>query len=572
MVFWLAFIGLNFLFFTIPYLLNFKNEPNPFSFLSGNFSVRKLIVFIIQKPTSDPWRIYFEYSLFILFCVFFSWKAPFLSYIGSLIASFGFVVIAYSGVMLYVFNNVPVIKSDLEFAKTGVSILYKKKYFLYTALILFLVAIFFFFHWTTGYLINHSSPPSKITIVIAAIAIILLGTRNVFKYEYNRLHYRNVLFVGVYLWRNFKVSNSYNFLFDVDEAYFEKFNIYKDVKLKSKKPNIKIFSVESYGSLAHLMPDTAKVIQKTLADYSEVFKKKKISLATGISLPPIFAGGSWLSYSSFLYGLKVDSKVLHNLLYSKLTTFQKYQSLLHFMSDQGYTNYSLMPLEYNRDELIDWSLIQQNLQYDVGIEWTSLDYVGQKCSYLLRTSPPDQYSLNKADQIITNNQKTPHSLFYSTLNSHTPFNTPIDIVPDWKSLNNTPFETATNEKNKFDKYTLAINYQLKNLFDFIEKDEDPDTIYVLFGDHQPPGITKTAMGSSTPVHIICKNKELTLPFLREGFNEGLVPENPAHTNIKHEGFFSLFMQGLNMAYGEDSNLDLPYLPNGIQLMVDKILP
>lgn len=127
MVFWLAFIGLNFLFFTIPYLLNFKNEPNPFSFLSGNFSVRKLIVFIIQKPSSDPWRIYFEYSLFILFCVFFSWKAPFLSYIGSLIASFGFVVIAYSGVMLYVFNNVPVIKSDLEFAKTGVSILYKKK-------------------------------------------------------------------------------------------------------------------------------------------------------------------------------------------------------------------------------------------------------------------------------------------------------------------------------------------------------------------------------------------------------------------------------------------------------------
>lgn len=569
MTFWLAFLGLNFLFFTIPYLLNFKNEPNPFTFLSGNFTVRKLIVFIIQKPTSDPWRVYFEYSLFILLCLFFSWKAPYLSYIGSLIASFGFVVIAYSGVMLYVFNNIPVIKSDIEFAKTGVSILYKKKYYLYAAIILFLLGILLFFHWTTGYLINHSSPPSKIAIVVSAIVIILLGTRNVFKYEYNRLHYRNVLFVGVYLWRNFKVSNSYNFLFDVDEAYFEKFNIYDKIKLKSAKPNIKIFSVESYGAIAHLNSGTANVIQKTLKEYAEVLEKKNYNLITGISLPPIFAGGSWLSYSSFLYGLKVDSKILHNLLYSKLKTFKKYNSLLHFFSGQGYTNYSLMPLEYHRDEIIDWSLIQQNLQYDIGIEWNSLEYVGQKCSYLLRTSPPDQYSLHKADDLISKNQNTPHSLFYSTLNSHTPFNTPIDIVPDWKSLNNTPFETVSKEKTQLDKYSLAINYQLKNIFNYIEKNEAQDTVYVLFGDHQPPGITKISMGSSTPVHIICKNKALTYPFLREGFNEGLIPENPAHTNIKHEGFFSLFMQGLNTAYGENSNLDLPYLPNGIQLLEDK---
>jgi len=260
----------------------------------------------------------------------------------------------------------------------------------------------------------------------------------------------------------------------------------------------------------------------------------------------------------------------YNLLFKSNSSFKYYQSLLSFLKSNGYKNYLLCPLGGGYNDKVDWEIVKRNFDADEFLDWKKMDYQGKKYKYLkMGYSPSDQYSIHKAHQIIEEDSVEPYSLFFSTLNSHMPFHSPSEIVEEWKDLNTTNENGVVEDDanlSLFDKYKKAINFQLSFVLDYInKKDNGDDTIYILFGDHQPPFITKREMGFSTPIHILSRNQEFLKIFDELSFNEGFYPQIQKDHLINHEGFYSLFMKGFNQAFGKVKNLDLPYMPNGVEL-------
>ena len=354
-------------------------------------------------------------------------------------------------------------------------------------------------------------------------------------------------------------------LSQIDLATGDKLCIYDGLDTNADS----LICIESYGAIVYRALDDFEEVKTMVSSYEEKIKAKGYGIASALSTPPMFAGGSWKSYTTFTYGMKIDDEVLYKMLFQNLEPFDHYDSLFHYLKQEGYTNYLLCPLGNYVDGQVDWNLIQKNFQSDVFLNWDKIDYKGAPVSFMeMMHSPPDQYSIHKAKEIIAKDNTDPHCLFFCSLNSHVPFNSPKEIVADWRSLDKTSElngTTGKDQKDFLERYKQAIKYQLDYVCDYILKQENENTIFVLFGDHQPPVITKEKMGFETPVHIIARDPDVVQHFLDNGFTEGLIPEDVEKTTLKHEGFYTLFMQALNKRFGANPSLKLPYLPTGVLL-------
>ncbi len=187
-----------------------------------------------------------------------------------------------------------------------------------------------------------------------------------------------------------------------------------------------------------------------------------------------------------------------------------------------------------------------------------LDFVGHIKSI------PDQYTVNYGLNYIEQIEQNPYCLFFISLNSHHPFHSPIESVKDWQSLNhpNSKFETTNSLNDLGEKYLKSIEYQLESYIDMITEKNDENTIFVIFGDHQPPVITHKQQGSSAPIHIISKDEQLIQSFYKYGFSKGLQVDPREHSPIRHEGFYSLFLKELSKKYAPESDIEIDYLPKG----------
>ncbi len=571
MTFWILLFIINIVFFLIPYLLNIREQasPIPFHLLSNKNRLNKTrLGQLYLRVSSDPFRIHYDFTIYILLCSFIGWNTNASHIIGGLIGGFGWILLIYSYAMCYIFKRAPSIKSNIEFAKTGILIIQRIKYGVFIGIFLIILLLFYSCYFFTKILLSAQPTADKIWIVSTALIISLPTFFKFFKTPYVKYHYRTSISAIGYLYRNFKYSNRYNVFLEKGKAHFESFNIYKDLKL-SKRPNIQIFSVESYGSVVLKDATIAPVVETIYERFEKCLTSKGYHVVTGLSESPVHTGGSWMSYSSFLYGFKINDNELYKLFFKQIQGFRAYQSLLHFLKKEGYFNYMLAPLEYGPGDPLDWEMLQNTFQYDDCLDFKKLDYKGKRWKWMnLINISPDQYSINKAYEIIQQEAKLPYSLFFGTLNSHHPYYTPSEVVENWKSLNQKrEIDSRATYGSLKERYTTAIKYQLESLEDYVTNYITDDAIIILYGDHQPMGLAKEAMGFETPIHIICKNDILLQPFLDKGFIKGFMPKSIEQSNMRHEGFYSLFMQGLNAAYGQEPDRKLPYLPNGIDFLV-----
>ena len=111
-------------------------------------------------------------------------------------------------------------------------------------------------------------------------------------------------------------------------------------------------------------------------------------------------------------------------------------------------------------------------------------------------------------------------------------------------------------------YFDAIEYQLRFLVDFVRKEENEQSIFILIGDHQPPRVARKADGFETPIHIISKDVDFINSFAEYGFGEGLRVQDNVEM-VKHESIYSMLMRALVANYGEDPTILPPYLPGGL---------
>jgi phosphoglycerol transferase MdoB-like AlkP superfamily enzyme len=237
------------------------------------------------------------------------------------------------------------------------------------------------------------------------------------------------------------------------------------------------------------------------------------------------------------------------------------------LHDQGYHTVWLSALEDDLSEQ-GWQKYTRLLAMDQLIRYKDLGYTGPR--YGWGPSAPDQWTLHYVQEELTQKIDRPLFFFTITQNSHYPFAPLPPLAEDWRALNQPGEQPEPVDPQTMRLITLRANYldaillELRLLTQWIIAVGDPNSIFVLIGDHQPPAVSRRADGYATPIHILSQDKAFVAAFGDYGFVSGMEVQNfqPA---LRHEGFYSLFMRLLLRRYGINQLAQPVYLPNGVEL-------
>lgn len=338
----------------------------------------------------------------------------------------------------------------------------------------------------------------------------------------------------------------------------------------ARKPHIYLIFVESYGSVLYQRPSFSEPYRTLLNQLNEQLQVNGWHIATALSEAPTWGGGSWLSYTSTLFGMRIDQHPHYLELLNKYQT-ERYPSLSATLHDQGYHTVWLSALEDNLSEQ-GWQRYTRLLAIDQLIRYKDLGFIGPR--YGWGPSPPDQWTLHWVQEELTPKIDRPLFFFTITQNSHYPFTPLPPLAEDWRALNQPGEQPEPVDPQTIRLTTLRANYleaillELRLLTHWIIDVGDPNSIFVLIGDHQPPAVSRRADGYATPIHILSQDKAFVAAFGDYGFVSGLKVQNlqPA---LRHEGFYSLFMRLLLRRYGINQLAQPLYLPNGVELTGDE---
>lgn len=331
-----------------------------------------------------------------------------------------------------------------------------------------------------------------------------------------------------------------------------------------QQPDIYLIFVESYGSVLYKRPDWRIAYEALLAALQQELAGEGWHAATALSDSPTWGGGSWMAYTSALFGLRIDN---HTEYLSLLEKYQEaaYPDLGRYLQSQGY--YATFVTSISRE--LRASDRQQYVNFygvDDWVDYSRLNYQGPR--YGWGPAPPDQYVLWYMEQELSKAPDQPAFLFYITQNSHYPWTPQPDLVADWQALNqpsedpSAPLPDQVSSVAKRRNYLSAVEYQLRFLTDFILRTGHDNAIYVLFGDHQPQQVSRRSDGFATPVHIISRDADFVEAWRDYGFVDGLAVQDSAPV-MRHEGFYSLFVRNLLASYGQGGKVLPAYLPDGI---------
>lgn len=341
-----------------------------------------------------------------------------------------------------------------------------------------------------------------------------------------------------------------------------------------RKPNIYLIFVESYGSILYTHPVFRPGYLALLDDLEAELTTAGWQGITALSTAPTWGGGSWLSYTSVLFGLRVDNHPQYLNLQERYQT-ERYPDLGTWLRNQGYT--------YTWVSSLDGELPRQQAKanrlffgMDRWLQHADLGYVGPGFGW--GPAPPDQFVLGFLRETVvqTAEPDAPQLLFFITQNSHYPWDPLPTRTADWRDLNDPALPSPSADPMatlaahvKRQNYLAAMRYQLETLIDWIAATAaEEDALFVLIGDHQPQQVSFRKDGFATPVHVISRDGALLRRFLPYGFTPGLhaaaAPLNSApDPELRHEGLYSLLMYALLSRYGLDTRLPPPVRLHGI---------
>jgi hypothetical protein len=376
---------------------------------------------------------------------------------------------------------------------------------------------------------------------------------------------------GYKLQKNVQQSiNEYQKIANFDDSSVQSTYDYADYDLL-RKPNIYLIFVESYGSVLYKRPDYKESYTALLADLQQQYQNAGWHTASTLSESPTWGGGSWMAYTSALFGLRVDSHPQY------LSLFEKYQSntypdLGHFLQNQGYEYVQISSLSKELSDTEQQQYINF-YQMDRWLRYSDLEYNGP--NYGWGPAPPDQYVLNFAHETVVETTAKPTFLFFITQNSHFPWVPLPKLLDDWRGFTligeepEIPSLTPPHDVKR-QNYFNAINYELRFLTDHILQTGDDESLFILIGDHQPQQVSRRSDSFDTPIHIISKDAALIDAFSEFGFLRGLSTQivgEPTAT-MRHEGLYSMLVRVLVEQYGQGNKVPPPYLPEGIPLKQD----
>ncbi len=549
------------------YLLNLREAPNPFEFLTAtDRSASQRIKCVYSKVDfTDPFRINFDFTSVVLLAVATGVESQWVVGGAAALLAFGFVGILYASVIQSIFKRPPTLAADLSLLRAGMKLAHRRLYALSSVVLGLLAGILLAAYLATSLLFSLELPDGRLALVVVLL-LLPLCLYHCRDYTYRLFLARTVYSPLLHLARNVEYGKRLDLVLAKDAAHFERFNHFKRVTL-AQRPTIVVICVESYGSAVYRDREHNSAVADVVAEYEQRLRGSGYRFASTYSDPPIFAGGSWLSYASLTYGIEFADMQLFDALFATDGPFGVYESLFHVLKRNGYRNVLLCPLGGVAVRHVDWGQVDRCFQSDLDITFDSLGYRGPLVNFFGLTgvyAPLDQYSLSYAYDHAARGGPEPFSLFFCTLNSHYPWRAVGEVVADWRSLDDPSAPLHTCRGNTAERYRAAIRYQLEYVLRFVLERAADDAVFVVFGDHQPPMITERRMGKQTPVHVIARNQKLIDVFLEHGFAARLDLTGAEPLPFRHHGFLSLFMKGMQAAYGA-ADVPVDYREHGVAL-------
>ncbi len=343
---------------------------------------------------------------------------------------------------------------------------------------------------------------------------------------------------------------------------------YARYRLKAH-PNVYLIFVESYGSILYTRPFYQETYHDLMTSWQEKLEAAGWHTATTLSISPMWGGGSWMAYTSAMFGLRITEQQQFLALREKYQ-YLPYPNLGRYMHSQGYDYTWVVPITRKLPE----NITEMNRRFygaDRWITFKDLHYTGPM--YGWGPSPPDQYTLGFIRNEVVPQEEKPLFLFFLTQSSHYPWAPLPPVVNNWRELNYLDIEGGSLSKEEMARlsftairqnYLNAVVYSIDMLGDFLLHLDDPNAIVVLIGDHQPPAVSARRDGYATPVHVLSRDAAFVDDFAQYGFRPGLWLEDPQPT-MHHEGLYSMLVRQLVAHYGENPSDLPPYLPEGLSI-------
>ena len=357
------------------------------------------------------------------------------------------------------------------------------------------------------------------------------------------------------------------------------YNQYTSFELE-QKPNIYLLFIESYGKVMATHPDIQDTYADTLQSLELALQDSGWHVASGYSLSPIMGGKSWLAFTSMMAGTRIHNQVQYLKLLEK---YPEYPHVIRYFQQQGYQTFRMKTLANQANHKFEeLPLVEQFFGFDRWLQFGDFPYKGYEYDYF--GGVPDQFALNYFQEEIVQPEGGPFLLFFITMASHTPWFPPPLILDDWRMLDTVQqdpygFPVPDPDMHPYDQFVErfrnrvkgplperimnSIHYELEMCKDFIVKQGDENSLFILIGDHQPSMIVEYGKDPlETPVHIISQDSSLVNYFTRYGF----VPHMEANPNrpitLRHEGLYSLLIRGITTHYGTSARVP-DYLIRGL---------
>jgi hypothetical protein len=550
----LLFFILNFTLFFPRYYFNKNNSSFfPISELTEHKSLN--LKKIINRFNDDIFRFNFEFVIFVFLLPFFKDFIP----VKWAIIFFGLlniqtcILFFYHYSILGIYKTYPCIASDWKLIKQGVQIAlsgYRLQFIVGTLLCLTLFAGLYYINSLLIKEIYYGNyfPLLLFCTIIIFVTFVFSAVKKINpfvfekEFDFNYLSFFAVQFSFLLIQSNrFFCKKTKQELSSLPGVIANKtFTFSKDIPFISK-PNIYFIAIESYGAILHEDAYYQENYSKLISDFNQNLQSKDWHITSSFSNSPVSGGGSWMAYSSFLMGINITSDLLYRKLFYDREKY-KTQSIFAILEELGYATSLIAAVGGYENFTIEWGETLSFLGTKNVIKFKDLDYSGEKFNF--GPSAPDQYMLQKSRAILKEKYPNqPISFFVETINSHANFETPTHLFPNWEECNianrNAFKPTTTNEKNIRENYFFAIEYQLKTIAELILT-EKQESIFIVFGDHQPPLITSKKNSFKTPLHIISKDKAFISDLNLERLNStDEIPNNKLE--LGHKDFKSLFL-------------------------------
>ncbi len=297
--------------------------------------------------------------------------------------------------------------------------------------------------------------------------------------------------------------------------------------------------VESYGRTVFVKPEFSEVLVPRFEAMAKHLESEGFHVVSDFVTSPTYGGFSWFAHQTLDTGVKVISH-----LHSQLLDEQKPTGFADHFRDAGYKPIFVAP-----GSTRPWPGMDNYYGFRSHYFSWEFGYKGPRYGW---PTMADQFVLNHIYEAEIAKSQQPLFIQYALVSSHAPFSDLPRYIDDWSTIGDGSI-LHTSGRDRFNvswglsgevttAYNAAITYEMQVMEGYLTNYVKDDTLVIFVGDHQPHQLVTGPdnLTWSVPIHIACRNPDLVAPFIRRGYEHGMVPTHPL-PHVGMERFMEEFL-------------------------------